>query len=169
MVAELGAGMQLENPRFSGVTETGETFSAQAARALPDGPVPDKVDLEAPRGEITLDNGVVVDARSERGQLSRRARTLELNGRVTITTSDGYRVETDRLILDFGQNGALSPGDIRGFGPAGSITAGSMVAVRQSAETGEPVEGDATDGARATTNIRFENGVRVVFIPSEAR
>ncbi|MEM0943264.1 MAG: LPS export ABC transporter periplasmic protein LptC [Pseudomonadota bacterium] len=158
-LARLGAGMQLENPRFAGATEDGEPFVIRARRALPDGPVPDMIELEAPSGELTARDGVVLEGRADGGRMSRAREELELSGAVVITTSDGYRAETDRLVIDLENRAAASPGEVRATGPEGSLVAGSMEARRVNGEAGAP----------GRSWIRFENGVRVVFIPEEAR
>lgn len=159
-IARLGAGMQLENPKFSGVTEGGEPFVVTARRALPDGPVPDLIELEAPEGQITLGENRVLDGRSDAGVISRAKQELTLTGSVVLHTSDGYRAQTERLIFDIEDHSAYVPVPISGFGPNGSIEAGSMRVLRD--------ESDDPERSNAMV-ILFEKGVRVVFIQSEAR
>ncbi|MEM7508468.1 MAG: LPS export ABC transporter periplasmic protein LptC [Pseudomonadota bacterium] len=159
-LATLGAGMQLENPRFAGVTEQGEPFVVTARSAVPDGPVPDMIELVEPAGEFTLSEDLTVKGRSTTGLMSRDDRKLTLNGRIVINTSEGHRAETEELIIDMEKETAFAPGTITAFGPEGSLTAGTMRAARR-------VLPDQ-DG-KTETVILFENGVRVVFIPAEAR
>lgn len=160
MAAELGAGMQLENPRFAGVTEAGEPFTVRARRALPDGPVPDLIELDAPEGDIQFGEGTGITVTALKGVMSRAEETLTLSGRVTALSSDGYRAETGRLVIDLENKTALAPGEVRGFGPGGSITAGQMRAAQD-----VPPRAPWSGG----TVIRFDGGVTVVFIPGEAR
>ena len=153
-LARLGAGMRLENPRFAGVTDAGEPFTVRADWAVPDGAMPRVIDLERPRAEIGLKDGRTVTVVAAEGRLNRRRETATLTGGVTLETSDGYRIETARVRVDFAEKTARAPGAVTAEGPRGSIEAGSMRA------EGGP-EGLA-DG-----QIWFENRVRLVFIPRE--
>lgn len=154
-LATLGAGLRLQEPRFSGQTEAGEPYTLAAVSATPESAMPDRIDLESPRGELLMENGREIDGRSVSGRLDRADDRLMLRGDVVIETSDGYRFETEQLDIDLARRAAHSPVAIRGTGPSGSIEAGNMRLER--GETGrEPV------------TIFFEERVRVIFIP-EAR
>ena len=153
-LARLGAGLRLEEPRFAGVTDGGEPFVVTADWALPDSAMPDRIDLEKPRGEISLSDGRTIVAEARTGQLLRPEETLALSGDVVIERSDGYRVTTEALTIDFGAKTAHAPGAVSGRGPDGEIDAGSFRA-------------DARDSGLSEAHIWFENRVRVLFIPSE--
>ncbi len=154
-LARLGAGMRLDNPRFAGVTDAGEPFVVRADWALPDSAMPRIVDLEEPRGEIELNDGRTIEVAAASGRLDRRRETATLTGGVTLETSDGHRIETGRVRVDFEARTANAPGPITAEGPRGSVEAGSMRAA--GGETG------LADG-----QIWFENRVRLVFIPRES-
>ena len=153
-LARLGAGLRLDNPRFAGVTEDGEPFVVRAEWALPDSAMPRVIELEEPRGEIELDDGRVVSVEAAGGRLEREAETATLRGGVTIETSDGYLIETERVEVEFDARTARAPGTVTVSGPRGSIEAGSMRA-------------EAAPGGIADGQIWFENRVRLVFIPAE--
>lgn len=154
-LARLGAGMRLDNPRFAGVTDAGEPFVVRADWALPDSAMPRIVDLEEPRGEIELNDGRTIEVAAASGRLDRRRESATLTGGVTLETSDGHRIETERVRVDFEARTANAPGPITAEGPRGSVEAGSMRAA--GGETG------LADG-----QIWFENRVRLVFIPRES-
>lgn len=153
-LARLGAGLRLENPRFAGVTPTGEAYVVRADWALPDTAMPRIITLERPRGEIQLADGRTLAVTANQGELDRRRKSALLEGDVTAESSDGYRIETDRIEVDFDARTARAPGPVTAHGPRGSIEAGSM------RTEGGP--GDLADG-----QIWFENRVRVVFIPAQ--
>ncbi|MEM9098575.1 MAG: LPS export ABC transporter periplasmic protein LptC [Pseudomonadota bacterium] len=159
-LATLGAGMQLKNPRFTGTTEAGDPYELRAIRAIPDGPSPDEIQLEAPTGTLTTSDGRVLDGSAVSGIMLRNSGKLTLTEDVVITTSDGYRAEADFLIIDIDAKGAHAPGAIHATGPLGSIDAGRF-----------RVETQLDDQGQATSDhvLFFEKGVRVVFIPEEAR
>ncbi len=154
-LAQLGAGLRLDNPRFAGVTDKGEPFVVRADWALPDSAMPRVIELEEPRGEIELNDGRTIEVAAASGRLDRRRETATLTGGVTLETSDGHRIETERVRVNFEARTANAPGPITAEGPRGSVEAGSMRAA--GGETG------LADG-----QIWFENRVRLVFIPRES-
>ena len=154
-MAQLGAGLRLENPQFTGQTESGEPYVVRAAWAVPDSAMPEQVLLEAPDGEVILADGRRLTGRSDTGLMLRADERLRLDGNVRIETSDGYLFETARLVLHFGAHRAISPVAVTGTGPVGRIEAGSMRVIGQ---------GEGTDGTR----IFFDDRVRVVFMPQAA-
>ena len=153
-LATLGAGLRLDNPRFAGVTEQGEPFAIRAEWALPDSTMPRLIDLERPEGEIELSDGRTIAARAATGRMHRASKILVLEGGVVLDTSDGYQVETDRVVLDLKAKTAVAPGPVSGTGPTGQIDAGSFRAA-------------AGEGRIGAGTIWFENRVRVVFIPAQ--
>ncbi|MEM9371461.1 MAG: hypothetical protein AAGA26_09920, partial [Pseudomonadota bacterium] len=108
-LAALGAGMQLENPRFTGTTEAGNPFVLTARRANPDGPSPEIITLDEPRGEMDLRDGRILKGRSKDGVMKRSADELTLTGNVVITTSDGYRADMEKLVIDIDRKSAIAP------------------------------------------------------------
>lgn len=155
-LATLGAGLKLDSPSFSGVTERGEPFAIRADWAVPDSAMPTYIDLEHPSGEIELGGKRTVKVASATGRLHRSELVLVLKDGVTIDTSDGYHIETDRLHFALRSQATYAPGGINAMGPSGSIEAGSMRIVPADPEAG------------AGTQIWFENRVRVVLSPADA-
>ncbi len=153
-MARLGAGLVLDNPRFSGATDSGEPFEVVAKSALPDGPMPDLIELDSPVGRIVTGDHGLVTASAESGIFSRAAETLELIGGVTIVTEDGYEFRTETAFFEIGARALSTPGEIRASGPMGSIEAGKMRAVQ-------------SDGEEGLARIWFENRVHMVIIPGK--
>ena len=149
----LSAGLKLENPRFAGVTDEGDPFVVTADWALPDGAVPDRVDLENPAGEIRLRDGRTLKVTSATGEMFRKDERLNLMGGVVMQTSDGYRVLTEQVELDLDRRTAFAPSAVKASGPRGGIQAD-----RVTIETGPD------DGGAAV--MRFEGNVRVLFRPA---
>lgn len=152
--AALGIGLKLENPRFAGITDSGEPFVVTAASALPDGAAPDRVDLERPNGELHMSDGRVLTMTSTSGRLYRKSERLVLQGAVTLSTSDGYVVSTDRVDMDLDNRHAVTPGAIAASGPVGSITAD-----RARLET-------LSDEDKVV--LRFEGNVRLLLRPGQS-
>ncbi|MEM7236774.1 MAG: LPS export ABC transporter periplasmic protein LptC [Pseudomonadota bacterium] len=159
-LAALGAGMQLENPRFTGTSEDGNPFVVTALRANPDGPAPEVITLDQPRGEMDMLDGRILNGRSDKGVMLRSKDELTLTGNVVITTSDGYRADMEKLIIDIDTKSAAAPVPVTGFGPSGSIASGSFRAERPINRQGQQSK---------DLVLWFENGVRVIFIPERSR
>ena len=153
-VAALGAGLRLDKPRFAGVTEDGEPFVVTADWALPDGAMPDRVDLERPVGEVHLGEERIVTVRAATGELFRQDERLNLRGAVVVETSDGYRLETPTVEVDLGAKVAVAPERLHATGPRGGIDADRVRVVRGSGE------GEST--------VLFEGNVRVTWRPEAA-
>ena len=148
--ALLSAGLKLENPRFAGTTDDGDPFVVTAKSALPDGAVPDRIDLERPSGEIRLSDGVTLKVDAKDGRMFRKDEELHLMGDVTLTTSDGYRAVTERVEMNLDTKSATVPGEVRATGPIGSIRADRM-----QVRTAAPNSRDVV--------IRFEGNVKLVY------
>ena len=151
--ALLGAGLELENPRFAGVTDDGDPFVVTAVRAVPDGAVPDRVELEKPNGEIRMGDGRTLTVNSANGEMFRKDERLHLQGEVILETSDGYRVVTDRVELDLDNKSAFAPGRVKATGPRGAIEA-------------DQVTIDSNGGQKGQVMMRFEGNVRVQYDPA---
>lgn len=152
--ATLGAGLRLENPRFAGVTDSGEPFVVTAISALPDGAMPDRVDLDRPSSELHLSDGRRINVTSHAGQFYRIGERLVLDGDVRVVTSDGYRVETDHVDIDLEAREADVPGTFSVAGPSGELDS-DRASMR-------------TEGTGRAMIFRFEGNVRVKFDPSVA-
>lgn len=148
--AVLGAGLKLENPRFSGTTEDGDPFVVTARSALPDGAMPDRIDLDAPSGEIRLNDGIRLTVEARDGRMFRKDELLHLMGDVTLVSSNGYTAKTDRVELDLATKTAVAPGPVAAKGPLGSIRADRLQVDRATPETRD-------------VTIRFEGNVRLVY------
>ena len=152
--AALGAGLKLENPRFAGKTENGDPFVLTARSALPDGAMPDQIDLDAPTGEIRLRDGIKLIVEANDGRMYRKDEKLDLMGNVTLVTSNGYKARTDRVNLDLATKTVVAPGAVSAEGPNGSIRADRLKVNRAT-----PEDRDVT--------IRFEGNVKVIYRAKE--
>jgi lipopolysaccharide export system protein LptC len=150
--AALDRGLRLAEPRVTGMTDRGEPFVVRAAWALPDGPDPELVTLEAVEAELVLADGRTVTLKARSGTIRPDARRVSLEGTVVVTTSDGYRAETERAEADLTLGTLTVPERVVATGPLGRIEADRLTAVRRD------------DGVREET-VLFEGRVRVVWQP----
>lgn len=152
--AALGAGLKLENPRFAGVTSDGDPFVVTALSALPDGAMPDRVELEKPKAELRLDDGLSLTVQAISGEMFRAQERLNLDGDVVLLTSDGYRADARRVELDLAKRIAVLPDPVVATGPRGGIQADSLRI--------EQIGPDRND-----ITAVFTGNVRVTFTPSQ--
>jgi lipopolysaccharide export system protein LptC len=77
--------------------------------------------------------------------------TSVLSGNVLITTSNGYKINSDRLISAMSSLSVKSPDKVVAEGPLGALTAGSMKLIAP--ENSE------------NTQLIFTNGVKLIYDP----
>lgn len=171
-LVKLGEGLSVSRPRIEGSTARGEPFVVEADMATPDGPDPKLIGLDGVRAAFTQAEGREIRVESGDGELRPKAQTLALGGGVVMTTSDGYRVTTDRVEADLKKGEAVAPGPVKAAGPAGSIESGSFRALRVEApkdgNTAASTEGSALGAVPPGDYLWFENGVRVIWTPGAA-
>ena len=78
--------------------------------------------------------------------------TVRLEGSVSVSDAQGYRVRSEALDLDLETADITSPGGVTGTGPPGQLTAGAMRIAQ---------EGEAP-------LMRFSDGVKLVYDPASS-
>lgn len=139
------------NPSFSGVTEGGEQVTFEAAMVRPDLSADGQLLADRPNAKITLDGGTVVTVTAANGRTSRNMMSAELLGEVVVTTSQGYQLNSKRIVAEFEPLTVESPGPVTGKGPPGDLEAGRMH-LTSSEEEGR-------------THLLFTGGVKLVYKP----
>lgn len=165
-VSALEEGLRITNPRFTGATDKGEPFVVTADWALPDGPRPERVELSAVVGEITLADGRRVTLSAAAGVLEPKAKVLTITEGAVLASSDGYEVTADSARLDVAAEALTASGMVVATGPLGRITADEMrahravpAAARGDAE--DAAAGGDDDGGPKEAYIWFEKRVKV--------
>ena len=153
-VEALGSGLRISNPTFTGTTRSEDRFRFTAELVEPDAAPPERALITTLAGTLDLHNGPEVAVTARTGDLDIPSQRLDLSGEVVISTSDGYRLVTDKATLDL-RAGALVAGDeVVTTGPLGQITSGSLH-VAPAAATGE------------ARRFSFGSGVRLVYDPPD--
>ena len=151
-VAALGSGLKVTNPIFTGTTRGNDHFRFTAAVVVPDAAPPQRAAITDLAGTLDLHDGPQVSVKASTGDLDIPTQRLDITGAVVITTSDGYRLDTDRATLDL-KAGTMVAGDkVVGTGPLGRITSGTLH-VSPASETGEK------------RRFSFGDGVRLIYEP----
>lgn len=150
-VAELAREQRIGGPTFSGMTADGAALTISAATVRPNLGETDTASASEIEAEILLPIGTTITLHALDGVIDAATKTAELGGGVEITTSTGYRIQTDRLAALLDTTQLESGGAISASGPLGTITAGRML-ISQDAET-------------ATYLLVFKDRVKLIYTP----
>lgn len=142
---------QINEPTFAGATEDGHLVAFVAASARVDPEQPERVIADTMAAKIDLATGGQINITSMLGTVSDVEGIAILQGDVVLTSSTGYRIETEELTTSMREIAAESAGAISGTGPPGQLDAGKMTM------TSDPETGDV--------HLFFTNGVKLIYDP----
>ena len=78
---------------------------------------------------MTLKDGRIATMLASNGAFFPRIKRLRIENGVALTTSDGYRLDTDAATIDAEGRSLRTDGAVQAMGPAGSIRADSLEAL----------------------------------------
>lgn len=122
-------GLRMLSPSFTGRTPNGEPYVVTADWALPDSPNPNRIGLKGIEATMTLKDGRIATMLASDGAFFPQIKRLRIEKGVAITTSDGYRLDTDAATVDADGRTLRTDGAIHATGPVGSIRADSLEAL----------------------------------------
>ena len=116
---------QITGPFFSGSTEQGDQISFSAGKiGVADGN--GQVTANDISAQIDLSSGARLVFFADLGEVDIANDTSILSGKVLITTSTGYKINSERLVSAMTSLNMESPDKIIAEGPLGTFSAGSM-------------------------------------------
>ena len=116
---------QITGPFFSGSTEQGDQISFSAGKiGVADGN--GRVTAKDVSAQIDLSSGARLVFFADLGEVDIANDTSILSGKVLITTSTGYKINSERLVSAMTSLNIESPNEIIAEGPLGTFSAGSM-------------------------------------------
>ncbi len=139
------------NATFAGVTVSGDEIVLRTTAARPSAEDPRLILAEDVSARLDLRGGTRIDISARAGKIDQKNNAASLSGDVRVLTSDGYRVEADRIEARFDTLHADTMGPVRGKAPAGRIEAGRLV-----------ISSDAESGR---AHLLFSNGVKLIYQP----
>jgi lipopolysaccharide export system protein LptC len=119
------ASGQISNGRYNGINQNGEPFTVTAVTAHQK--APDRIDLGAPVGDISLRGGSWLQGKGQHGVFDQQSGQLDLSGEVTLYRDDGTRMDTDTATIDTKQSAASSTDRVHAEGPFGTMDAQGFV------------------------------------------
>ena len=155
-MVNLTTDQKITNPQFSGLTNFGDTFILKAFEAMPDSPTPEKIYLVEPNLEFDALNGIGFKVSSDNGSVNFIKQSAQLTGNVYINMTNGYEAFSEKIKLNLKLGSLTAPGSVEAVGPSGKIIAGSMELLKDIDISTSQING----------NLKFSNGVRLVYLPS---
>ncbi len=120
---ETAGGQRVVNARFTGVDSANRPFSVTAASAVQPPESEGRVELSAPKADVTLKGDSWVAITSPSGIFWRQKEVLDLTGGVQLYHDDGYEFQTRNARIEFRTGTARGDDPVRGQGPFGTVVA----------------------------------------------
>ena len=114
---------ELINPRFEGVDSKNNPYALTATRAVQSAQNPDILLLDMPIGDVSLGNDEKLAVTANKGNYRQKAGVLYLDGDVKLKHSNGYDMNTTRLMIDTQARETRTDQPVKISGPAGTIDA----------------------------------------------
>ena len=143
----IGDSMTMRQPRYSGQTQTDEPFEVVAETAVIDPNQPNRIRLQDLSAGLTRRNASDIKLTAASGVYYRSIDKLNLKGDIELTTSDGYRFQTEQAQISLARGRVTGDERVRGSGPTGTLEADRF---------------DIRDGGAV---LRFEGQVKVTVEP----
>lgn len=151
-VKDLADQQRLGEPRHEAVTREGAELTITAAELVPDPTQPRVTHGTDLTARMVTQEGFVYDLDAETGVINETTMKSLLKGNVVVTSSDGYTMTTDEMMMRTDMTYMESRAPVHGDGPLGTLDAGKM-----------QVFSDPDDETR--TRMVFTGGVRLLYIP----
>ena len=107
--------------QYHSVDDRGRPYTLTAAIAPQNGP--ERIDLTAPKGDITLANGTWMMVKAKQGVFMQHSNLLDLSQDVTVYRDDGTTLLTASASLDLGRGAAAGAQPVHAEGPFGTLDA----------------------------------------------
>lgn len=150
-IETLAHEQRVERPSFATVTRDGAELELSAELVRPDLSAKNVVNSSTIHGDLRLPQSGSVSLKADDGVIDSASQIAELSGHVEIETSTGYKITSQRIATLLDVSKIESPGTVDATGPAGDLTAGSMI-ISQDPET-------------AAYLLVFKGGVKLVYQP----
>ena len=115
------AGGRLVDVRYQSVDEKGRPYTVTAAVAVQAGP--QRVNLSAPKGDVTMQNGAWLLVQAMQGVYLQHIGQLDLSGDVTLYRDDGTTLHSATASVDLKNGAAASSTVVSAEGPFGTLDA----------------------------------------------
>lgn len=121
------AQAQILNPRFVGVDNDGRPFSVVGSVAYQSTSNSTALEIAEPVAEMTIEDGMGAQARADWAEYDRDAESVSLSGAVSLSRSDGFVFNTERLEIDLERDRAWSDTAVAATGPGVDLRAAGVL------------------------------------------
>jgi lipopolysaccharide export system protein LptC len=122
-VGEVANDLAMIKPRLSGKDAEGNPFVVTADRAIQQGRNSRKAKLVNVDADMTLDKQSWLNATAASGLFDADARTLELDGGISVYSDNGYELHTKSAHFDLKKGLVHGEHKVTGQGPMGTMSA----------------------------------------------
>ncbi len=112
---------ELTQAHYNGVDDHGRPYTVTARSAKQS--TSDRVDMVAPVGDITLENGNWMRGEGQKGVYISSTGQLDLDGNVVLYRDDGITLQTDTATIDVKSGAATTADKVHVEGPFGTLDA----------------------------------------------
>ena len=124
-ISQLGFGrpenLSMLNARFDGLDDRDRPFTITSDVATQSRDDENLIDLELPKGDMTLSDGAWLAVTARAGRYDRKKRLLDLNGAVSLFHDKGFELRTEAARIDLVDASAEGNMPVRGQGTFGQI------------------------------------------------
>jgi len=113
----------MNNPQFTGSDAKGRNFNLSAITAHQLSAESPLLDLQSPKGDITLSSGNWVSLTADTGKFEQKLRQLDVNGNVMLFHDKGMQLTTEQAHIDMKTGEAHGEKPVHGQGPEGVVDA----------------------------------------------
>ncbi len=117
---------RMTEPTYAGVTDDGAALTLTASEARPEAASNGSGSAKALTGTLETPDGVRTDLAAAAARVDGPARQIVLTGGVVVTSTNGWRVESDEMIAAMDATDVQTRAPVTASGPAGTVTAQSM-------------------------------------------
>ena len=120
--AQEAQNLNMINARFSGFDDKEQPFTVTADMATQRPGEKDRVELQRPKADITLQDGTWLALTAKVGYYDRATETLDLVGAVNLFHDEGFEVRTEKAQVDLKNGIASGNVPVESQGPSGTLT-----------------------------------------------
>jgi lipopolysaccharide export system protein LptC len=142
---------RLTLPTWAGVMDDGAALTVSADEARPNA---DQASAERLVARLDMPDGASADLVSATGSLDPATRRLTVSGGVTLSTSSGYRIETERMVAALDRTSLVADQAVVATGPVGRVDADSMALTEKPDAPGQYV-------------LVFKGAVKLLYLPPD--
>lgn len=143
-------GLTMDNPRYVGVDEQQRPFQVTARRASQVSRDANRLQLETPQADIAIAPDEWLALTAKRGIYDKNARTIDLDGDVTLYHDRGYTLSSPSARVSLSEGSVSGDQPISGHGPSGTV------------------EGEGFRVLDRGARFVFTGKSKVTFVPAEA-